>query len=120
MWQIIFTASCAFILEGVDKGMGRHNDAITNDDDKVLALMVCTHIYELCNITYTDNFTVASPCDDNLHHGHDVHQAQHWSLFIATIRSTEGLYLHSAVQSCCYYSLEPWSVPLGYLPMHSR
>ncbi|KAK3190600.1 hypothetical protein K4F52_003291 [Lecanicillium sp. MT-2017a] len=37
--QIIFTASCAFILEGVNRGMGKHNDAIASDDDKVAALM---------------------------------------------------------------------------------
>ncbi|KAK5993256.1 hypothetical protein PT974_06685 [Cladobotryum mycophilum] len=36
--QAIFTASCAFIFEGVKKGMGRHNDAITDDDAKVAAL----------------------------------------------------------------------------------
>ncbi|KAJ3486784.1 hypothetical protein NLG97_g6544 [Lecanicillium saksenae] len=37
--QIIFTAMCAFILEGVRRGMGRHNAAIKSDDDKVAALM---------------------------------------------------------------------------------
>ncbi len=31
---------CAFILEGVHRGMGRHNAAIESDDDKVAALMV--------------------------------------------------------------------------------
>ncbi|CVK93171.1 uncharacterized protein FPRO_04463 [Fusarium proliferatum ET1] len=37
--QIIFTISCAFILEGVQKGIGKHNDAIKDDEAKVQALM---------------------------------------------------------------------------------
>ncbi|PMB68089.1 hypothetical protein BM221_006266 [Beauveria bassiana] len=37
--QIIFTSMCAFIFEGVRRGMGRHNAAIESDDDTVAALM---------------------------------------------------------------------------------
>ncbi|EGX91448.1 hypothetical protein CCM_05606 [Cordyceps militaris CM01] len=37
--QIIFTALCACIFEGVRRGMGRHNAAIKTDDDRVAALM---------------------------------------------------------------------------------
>ncbi|PNY29716.1 Uncharacterized protein TCAP_00374 [Tolypocladium capitatum] len=37
--QSIFTISCAFILEGVKRGLGRHNDAAPTDDDRVAALM---------------------------------------------------------------------------------
>ncbi|KAI5461187.1 hypothetical protein BGZ63DRAFT_453992 [Mariannaea sp. PMI_226] len=37
--QLIFTVSCAFILMGVHNGLGRHNDAVTNDKKKVAALM---------------------------------------------------------------------------------
>lgn len=44
MPQIIFTASCAMILEGVNQGMGKHNDAIKDDDAKVAALMVCLEL----------------------------------------------------------------------------
>ncbi|KAJ3518194.1 hypothetical protein NM208_g14604 [Fusarium decemcellulare] len=36
--QLIFTASCAFILEGVRQGMGRHNEAIEEDAAEVEAL----------------------------------------------------------------------------------
>ncbi|XWW96736.1 hypothetical protein V2A60_004716 [Cordyceps javanica] len=39
MAQFIFTAMCAFIFEGVRRGMGRHNAAIETDDDRVAALM---------------------------------------------------------------------------------
>lgn len=39
--QAIFTLSCAFVFAGVQDGMGRHNDAITDDGKKVSALMVC-------------------------------------------------------------------------------
>jgi hypothetical protein len=50
--QLVFTISCAFILAGVDAGMGRHNDAITNDDMKVKALMwqalaTATYIFDM-------------------------------------------------------------------------
>ncbi|KAF4973596.1 hypothetical protein FZEAL_9274 [Fusarium zealandicum] len=37
--QIIFTVSCAFILEGVTQGIGRHNEAIEEDEAEVNALM---------------------------------------------------------------------------------
>ncbi|EKJ75718.1 hypothetical protein NXS19_012218 [Fusarium pseudograminearum] len=37
--QIIFTVSCSFILEGVEKGIGKHNDAFQSDETKVRALM---------------------------------------------------------------------------------
>ncbi|KAF7557516.1 hypothetical protein G7046_g6016 [Stylonectria norvegica] len=37
--QIIFTASCAFILAGVNTGLGRHNEAIQDDNAQVAALM---------------------------------------------------------------------------------
>ncbi|KAI9158710.1 hypothetical protein HJFPF1_06708 [Paramyrothecium foliicola] len=37
--QIVFTVSCAFILLGVEAGLGHHNDAIKDDDLKVAALM---------------------------------------------------------------------------------
>ncbi|KAF4960569.1 hypothetical protein FSARC_10442 [Fusarium sarcochroum] len=37
--QIIFTISCVFILEGVQQGMGKHNDAVKPDEAKVQALM---------------------------------------------------------------------------------
>jgi hypothetical protein len=36
--QIVFTVSCVFILLGVEAGLGRHNDAITDDESKVAAL----------------------------------------------------------------------------------
>lgn len=32
------------ILEGVHQGMGKHNDAIKDDDAKVAALMVCSYV----------------------------------------------------------------------------
>lgn len=38
--QLVFTASCAFILRGVMAGMGWHNKAIENKDMEVEALMV--------------------------------------------------------------------------------
>ncbi|KAH8179631.1 integral membrane family protein [Sarocladium implicatum] len=37
--QLVFTASCAFILCGVMAGMGRHNKAIEDQQDEVNALM---------------------------------------------------------------------------------
>ncbi|KAM5342621.1 hypothetical protein ACJ41O_013587 [Fusarium nematophilum] len=37
--QIIFTISCAFILEGVQVGLGRHNEAIREEQYEVNALM---------------------------------------------------------------------------------
>ncbi|KAF5631297.1 integral membrane protein pth11 [Fusarium sp. NRRL 52700] len=37
--QTIFTISCVFILEGVQQGIGKHNDAIKDDEAKVQALM---------------------------------------------------------------------------------
>ncbi|KAM0340059.1 hypothetical protein ACHAPQ_001334 [Fusarium lateritium] len=37
--QIIFTISCSFILEGVQQGLGKHNDAIETDEAEVQALM---------------------------------------------------------------------------------
>ncbi|KAF4338167.1 integral membrane protein pth11 [Fusarium beomiforme] len=37
--QAIFTVSCAFIIEGVQQGIGKHNDAIKTDEAKVQALM---------------------------------------------------------------------------------
>ncbi|CAJ0554201.1 Ff.00g127130.m01.CDS01 [Fusarium sp. VM40] len=37
--QIIFTISCSFILEGIQKGVGRHNEAIETEDAEVQALM---------------------------------------------------------------------------------
>ncbi|KAF5025893.1 hypothetical protein F66182_2012 [Fusarium sp. NRRL 66182] len=37
--QIIFTLSCAFILQGVQTGLGKHNDAVVPDEVKVRALM---------------------------------------------------------------------------------
>ncbi|RGP73766.1 hypothetical protein FLONG3_6187 [Fusarium longipes] len=37
--QIVFTVSCSFILEGVEQGIGKHNDAIEVDEIKVRALM---------------------------------------------------------------------------------
>ncbi|KAK7427933.1 hypothetical protein QQZ08_005546 [Neonectria magnoliae] len=37
--QLIFTVSCVFILLGVQSGMGRHNEAIEDDNDEVDALM---------------------------------------------------------------------------------
>ncbi|KAI1072647.1 hypothetical protein LB507_002828 [Fusarium sp. FIESC RH6] len=37
--QVIFTVSCAFILEGVKQGIGKHNDAVESDEIKVQALM---------------------------------------------------------------------------------
>ncbi|KAI6766276.1 hypothetical protein HG530_007346 [Fusarium avenaceum] len=37
--QIIFTISCSFILEGVQRGVGKHNEAIENEDAEVQALM---------------------------------------------------------------------------------
>ncbi|KAH7318674.1 hypothetical protein B0I35DRAFT_479159 [Stachybotrys elegans] len=36
--QAVFSVSCIFILLGVTSGLGRHNEAITNDDDEVAAL----------------------------------------------------------------------------------
>ncbi|KND93474.1 hypothetical protein TOPH_01767 [Tolypocladium ophioglossoides CBS 100239] len=44
--QSIFTISCAFILEGVTRGLGRHNEAVLTDDDRVAALMVCIGLIE--------------------------------------------------------------------------
>ena len=38
--QAIYSMSCAFVVAGVKHGMGRHNLAITNEDDKTTALMV--------------------------------------------------------------------------------
>lgn len=38
--QGIFTVSCAFILEGVKEGLGRHNEAIKDDEAEVAALKV--------------------------------------------------------------------------------
>lgn len=38
--QGIFTVSCAFILEGVKEGLGRHNEAIKDDAAEVNALKV--------------------------------------------------------------------------------
>ncbi|PHH63449.1 hypothetical protein CDD81_5828 [Ophiocordyceps australis] len=37
--QLIFTVACAFILEGVRRGLGRHNDAVPEASDRVAALM---------------------------------------------------------------------------------
>ncbi|KAJ6438087.1 integral membrane family protein [Purpureocillium lavendulum] len=37
--QLIFTHTCVMVLKGVNKGMGKHNDAVTNEDDRVAALM---------------------------------------------------------------------------------
>ncbi|CAM1508416.1 Fc.00g052640.m01.CDS01 [Cosmosporella sp. VM-42] len=37
--QLIFTVSCAFVLEGVHKGMGRHNEAVKDENDRSDALM---------------------------------------------------------------------------------
>ncbi|POR35044.1 Uncharacterized protein TPAR_04763 [Tolypocladium paradoxum] len=37
--QLIFTLSCAFVLEGVERGLGQHNVAVPTDDDRVAALM---------------------------------------------------------------------------------
>ncbi|KAH6985313.1 hypothetical protein EDB80DRAFT_756783 [Ilyonectria destructans] len=37
--QLIFTISCIFILIGVRDGLGRHNEAIKDDNDEVNALM---------------------------------------------------------------------------------
>ncbi|KAF4452022.1 hypothetical protein F53441_5096 [Fusarium austroafricanum] len=37
--QIIFTISCAFIIEGVQQGIGKHNDVVKPDEVKVQALM---------------------------------------------------------------------------------
>ncbi|UNI19060.1 hypothetical protein JDV02_005277 [Purpureocillium takamizusanense] len=48
--QLIFTLTCAMVIEGVNKGMGKHNAAITNEDDRVAALMwqaLATAIYIL-------------------------------------------------------------------------
>ncbi|KOS19290.1 hypothetical protein ESCO_000445 [Escovopsis weberi] len=36
--QAVFTSSCAFVLAGVRRGMGRHNAAIPTDDARVAAL----------------------------------------------------------------------------------
>ncbi|OAA45464.1 integral membrane family protein [Metarhizium rileyi] len=37
--QLLFTATCAFIFEGVRRGLGKHNAAVPNEDDQVAALM---------------------------------------------------------------------------------
>ncbi|KAG5997598.1 hypothetical protein E4U43_002605 [Claviceps pusilla] len=37
--QIIFTVTCFIQFEGVKSGVGRHNAAITNEDDRVAAIM---------------------------------------------------------------------------------
>ncbi|PHH67987.1 hypothetical protein CDD82_932 [Ophiocordyceps australis] len=37
--QIIFTVACAFTLEGVRRGLGRHNEAVPEASDRVAALM---------------------------------------------------------------------------------
>ncbi|KAK2589731.1 hypothetical protein QQS21_012588 [Conoideocrella luteorostrata] len=37
--QVIFTVACAFTLEGVRRGLGKHNLAVTNEEDRVAALM---------------------------------------------------------------------------------
>ncbi|QYT05812.1 hypothetical protein H0G86_012694 [Trichoderma simmonsii] len=49
--QAIFTLSCAFVFAGVQDGMGRHNDAITDDGKKVSALMW----QSLATVTYVIN-----------------------------------------------------------------
>ncbi|KAL7931134.1 hypothetical protein V8C35DRAFT_117024 [Trichoderma chlorosporum] len=49
--QAIFTLSCAFVLAGVQDGMGKHNAAITDDDEKVSALMW----QSLSTVTYVIN-----------------------------------------------------------------
>lgn len=41
--QAIFTSSCTFIIIGVDVGIGKHNDAIADDETKVRALMVSSY-----------------------------------------------------------------------------
>ncbi|KHN94597.1 integral membrane family protein [Metarhizium album ARSEF 1941] len=37
--QLIFTVTCAFVLEGVRRGLGKHNAAVADEDDRVAALM---------------------------------------------------------------------------------
>ncbi|GAB0135610.1 hypothetical protein EsDP_00003942 [Epichloe bromicola] len=37
--QVIFTVTCAFTLEGVRRGLGRHNAAVADEEDRVAALM---------------------------------------------------------------------------------
>ncbi|KID77490.1 uncharacterized protein G6M90_00g096800 [Metarhizium brunneum] len=37
--QVLFTVTCAFTLEGVRRGLGKHNAAVPNEDDRVAALM---------------------------------------------------------------------------------
>ncbi|KAM4056086.1 integral membrane family protein [Hirsutella rhossiliensis] len=48
--QVIFTATCAMIIEGTRRGLGKHNAAVTDPDDLVAALMwqaIATAVYVL-------------------------------------------------------------------------
>lgn len=101
------------ILEGVHQGMGKHNDAIKDDDAKVAALMVSS-VNRLRNIS--NKKSVASNCNNHIHRRYDVHQTKHRRLPPAPFRK-EGLQLHYLDQSHHHHPLHAGSFPLGCLPV---
>jgi len=104
------------VLEGVNKGMGKHNEAVTNEDDRVAALMVRSVGASQRPLAYIK--IVASSGDGRVHPGHDVHQAKHRH-FPSPPGCREGIQVHSDGQLGGHRPLELGHLPVGRVPMQS-
>lgn len=117
--QGIFTVSCAFILEGVKEGLGRHNEAIEDDTAEVNALKVGNLQPEDQFMANAYSVSVASLGDRDLCPRHDVHQAEHWCLSPATVGQT-GVHMDHLDQFGHHHHLEHRHLLLEHVPMQSR